>query len=293
MASSEPADTLAASLWMIVAGLAYAGMGACIKLASARGVPVAQITFYRSLISLLAVWAYLRLRGTTLATPHWRNHLARSLTGVGSLAAYFSAITLLPLATAMTLSYTSPLFVAIIMFASRTWQPRRLMLLTVLVGFCGVALLLRPTVDRTQWLGLSLAVTSAALSAGSVLTLRRLGQLGESTWRTVFFLVLSATVLTFPWYLSSAPWRPMTSMAALFVLGVGLLATLGQLLITLSYQRGETLVSACLGYSQVLFAVLLGWWIWREGPTGEAWVGIPLIIGSGIGTVLQGPANRK
>lgn len=125
------------SLWMIAASLIYAAMGACVKLAADHGVPVAQITFYHCLISLVAIFAVLRWRGTVLLTPHWRAHLARSFTGVASLITYFSAISLLPLATAITLNYTTPLFVALMLLVAGPCRLHAPVLLALATGFAG------------------------------------------------------------------------------------------------------------------------------------------------------------
>ena len=279
---------------MIAASLVYACMGACIKLTAELQVPVAQITFYRCLISLVLIFAILRLRGTPLRTRHWRAHLTRSFTGVASMATYYYAITLLPLATAITLNYTKPLFVALMMLAAGAWRFRAGTLIALIGGFAGVALMLRPSATPTQWLGVAMALGSAFLSAGSVLSIRRLGLLGEPTWRTVFYFTLSATILTFPWYLASSPWTAMEAHAVLLLLSVGALATIGQVMLTMAYQHGETLVSASLGYSQVIFASVLGYCIWQETPAGEAWIGIPLIVASGLITLtLQHRARQN
>ncbi|HEX5673904.1 MAG TPA: EamA family transporter, partial [Azonexus sp.] len=100
------------SLWMLVASLLFACMGVCVKLAAATHSAV-EITFYRSFISLLIMFVLVRLRGVRLATPHWRWQISRGVVGFAALFAYFYAIILLPLATAVTLNYTSAIFLAI------------------------------------------------------------------------------------------------------------------------------------------------------------------------------------
>src|SRR5271170_7621097 len=98
-----------ASIWMMGASLEFALMAACIKLASRHAVPVAQILFYRGAVSLLAIWMVLRIVQVPAASSHWRAHVKRSLWGYGGMVAFFMAISRLPLATAVTLNYTSPL----------------------------------------------------------------------------------------------------------------------------------------------------------------------------------------
>jgi drug/metabolite transporter (DMT)-like permease len=278
---------------MIAASLAYAGMGAFIKLAAAENVPVAQITFYRCLLSLGAVYVILRMSAIPIATPHWRAHITRSVTGVGSLAAYYTALTLLPLATVTTLNYTTPLFVAMAMLAIGAWRLRVDMLVALVAGLLGTALMLSPSLDSAQWWGATLAAASAVLGAGSILSIRNLGQYNEPTWRTVFYFSLLATVLTFPWYLSSLPWERLPSAwACMLVLGIGATATVGQLFATIAYQKGDTLVAASLGYSQVIFASVLGLWLWSELPAAQAWVGMALILASGLATTLRSSGEK-
>ena len=91
------------ALWMIVASLLFACMGVCVKLASATHSAV-EITFYRSFISLLMLCVLVRAQRVPLATPHWRWQLIRGFVGFLAVFSYFYAITLLPLATAVTLN---------------------------------------------------------------------------------------------------------------------------------------------------------------------------------------------
>ena len=100
------------SLWMVLASLLFACMGVCVKLAATTHSAV-EITFYRSFISLILMFLLVRLHNVPLATPHWRWQISRGVVGFSALFAYFLAITLLPLATAVTLNYTSAIFLAI------------------------------------------------------------------------------------------------------------------------------------------------------------------------------------
>ena len=100
------------SLWMIAASFLFACMGVCVKLAAETHSAV-EITFYRSFISLVMMYGLVRLRGVPLKTPHWRWQVTRGVVGFSALFSYFYAITLLPLATAVTLNYTSAIFLAL------------------------------------------------------------------------------------------------------------------------------------------------------------------------------------
>jgi drug/metabolite transporter (DMT)-like permease len=93
---------------MIGASLAFTAMAASIKLAADGAVPLAQIIFYRGLFSVLVMCVYLKCRNLPLSSPHWRMHLRRGAAGYAGLVAYVAAISLLPLATAVSLNYTSP-----------------------------------------------------------------------------------------------------------------------------------------------------------------------------------------
>jgi drug/metabolite transporter (DMT)-like permease len=102
------------SSWMLVAGFLFATMGVFVKLGSAQ-FGAAELAFYRSLVTFVAMLGLLgarRGRGT-LRTRYFGMHLLRAVVGSVSLIGYFYAITELPLATAQTLNYTSPLFLAI------------------------------------------------------------------------------------------------------------------------------------------------------------------------------------
>ncbi len=267
------------SLWMIAASFLFACMGVCVKLAAETHSAV-EITFYRSFISLILMFALVRLRGVPLATPHWRWQVTRGAVGFSALFAYFYAITLLPLATAVTLNYTSAIFLALYLgFAGM--QMRRGMLGALALGLVGVVLLLRPTLHADQLFGGLVGLGSGVLAGMAYFSVRELGARGEPETRTVFYFSLVSSVGAALWLVFSEIHRVDWRSGSL-LLGVACFATAAQLAMTRAYSRGKTLMSAALAYSTVIFSSLFGMWFWGEVLDTAAWVAIGLIILSGI-----------
>ncbi|MBP6565136.1 MAG: EamA family transporter, partial [Burkholderiales bacterium] len=102
------------SLWMVVAGLAFALMGVFVKVASAH-YTTAELVFWRSILQMAVAWAILRQAGGSVRTQRLGMHVHRGVAGFVSLFMFFYALTELPVATAMTLNYSSPLFLAILL----------------------------------------------------------------------------------------------------------------------------------------------------------------------------------
>ena len=267
------------SLWMLVASLLFACMGVCVKFVAATHSAV-EITFYRSFISLILMLGLVRLRGVTLATPHWRWHVSRGVVGFSALFAYFYAITLLPLATAVTLNYTSAIFLAIYLALSGM-RLRPGILGALVVGLIGVVLLLRPTLHADQLVGGLIGLGSGVLAGMAYFSVRELGERGEPETRTVFYFSLVSSICGGVWLLF-AEWHAVDLRSGLLLLGVACFATVAQLAMTRAYTRGKTLMSAALAYSTVIFSSLFGALFWGEVMDAAAWFAIGLIILSGI-----------
>ena len=268
------------SLWMIVASFCFACMGVCVKLA-AESFSAAEIVFYRSAISLLLMFALVRLRGISIATPHWRFQLLRAASGFAALLLFFYAIAMLPLATAVTLSYTSPLFLTIYLAWFGKMRLRASMLGALALGFVGVVLLLRPTLHAEQMFGGLIGLGAGVMAGLAYYNVRELGARGEVEERTVFYFSLLSTVCSALWMLLFE-FHSVAPRDALLLFGVAAFATLAQLAMTRAYKRGKTFVSASLAYTTVIFASLFGMMIWQEMLPASAWVAIALIVASGL-----------
>jgi drug/metabolite transporter (DMT)-like permease len=281
------------SLWMIAASGLFASMSVCVKLGASL-FSAAELVFYRGAIALMLLWGFVLVRRLSLATPHWRAHLWRGLTGSVSLVLYFYAISVLPLATAVTLNYTSPLFLALILAVWAGERVRGMLYIALALGLAGVVLLLRPSFEADQWLGGLAALASGAGAGMAYFHVRQLGRLGEPEWRTVFYFSLTSALIGLPWLLASQTVHAVSGNGAWLVLGVGGFGALAQLAMTRAYKRGNTLVSASLAYSTVIFASLFGMLLWDEVLPLSAWLAIGLIVASGLlaSTQSRAPAGQ-
>lgn len=268
------------AFWMIVSSLLFACMGVCVKLA-ATDFSTGEIVFYRGLVSALMMLALALMRGTPLRTPHWRMHLSRSGAGTIALVSYFFALGVLPLATAVTLNYTAPIFVAVLLVLAFRERLHWLAVIAVMIGFVGVAVLLRPSLQPGQWLGALIGLGAGLFSSIAYLSVRKLGSLGEPEVRIVFWFSLTATLVGLPWMLAGDTHSPSPVQLAT-LLGAGLFGGAAQLAMTRSYSQGRTVVSANLSYATVIFASLFGMLIWDEAMPWTSWLGISLIIAGAV-----------
>jgi S-adenosylmethionine uptake transporter len=267
------------SLWMIAASFLFACMGVCVKFAAQTHSAV-EITFYRSFISLILMFGLVRLHGVPLATPHLRWQVTRGTVGFVSLFAYFYAITLLPLATAVTLNYTSAIFLALYLGIAGM-RLRKGIMGALVLGLVGVVMLLKPTLHADQLVGGLIGLASGVMAGMAYFSVRELGALGEPEMRTVFYFSLVSSVGAGAWLLFS-DMHAIDLRSGLLLLGVASFATVAQLAMTRAYTRGKTLMSAALAYSTVIFSCLFGMVFWSETHDASAWLAIALIILSGV-----------
>lgn len=264
---------------MVAASLLFACMGVCVKLAAATHSAV-EIVFYRSFISLLLMFGLVRLRGVSLATPHLRWQISRGLVGFLALFSYFYAITLLPLATAVTLNYTSAIFLAIYL-ALAGWRLTSGILAALAIGLSGVVLLLQPTFHADQLLGGLVGLGSGVLAGMAYFSVRELGARGEPETRTVFYFSLVSSLCAGGW-LALSELHAVDWQSAGLLFAVAAFATAAQLAMTRAYTRGRTMMAAALAYSTVIFSSLFGMLFWGEVLPSSAWAAIGLIVLSGI-----------
>lgn len=279
------------SLWMLFASFAFAAMGAGVKLAS-EFYTTSELLFYRGLIGALVLLAMVRQQGGSFRTAFPREHMFRSLVGVTSLWLWFFAIGKLPLATAMTLNYMAPIWIAAGLFVAGWWSRSNTvewpLVLAVGASFFGVILVLQPAFESNQWLGGLAGVCSSVISAMAYMQVRKLGQMGEPEYRVVFYFSLTTTfaglagVLSGDGQANGLPFHSHTPGGILLLLGIGFSALMAQMAMTRAYRVGKVLVVANLQYTGIVFSSLWGLMLWGDRFDWHVWLGIVVILASGI-----------
>ncbi|GER12239.1 DMT family transporter [Variovorax boronicumulans] len=302
------------ALWMVLGAFLFATMSVVVKVAS-EWFNSGEMVLGRGLIGIVFLWLLARNRGTSLATKYPGMHAWRSTIGVVSLGAWFYAIAHMPLATAVTLNYMSSVWVAAFLVggALLAWVPvpgrdgrierpplQGPLVMTVLAGFAGVVLMLKPTVGGGDGFAGMLGLLSGVTAAFAYMQVVALSRIGEPELRTVFYFAVGSAVAgafatAATGFSGGSSW---TWQHALWLLPIGLLAALGQLCMTRAYATAKTqagtLVVANLQYSGIVFAAFYSVVLFDDRIDAAGWGGMALIIASGIAaTVLRQRAVPK
>lgn len=272
------------ALWMLSASFAFAVMGACVKLASVH-YSIAEIVLYRGLVGVAVLFLLARAGQRSLRTVTPLAHLWRGAVGVLSLWLWFAAIARLPLATAVTLNYMSPIWTAVMLVVLAFWRgetrPAWQPLAAILASFGGVVLILQPAFAAGQWSGALMALASGMLAALAYLLVRRLSRMGEPEYRVVFYFSLANVAAgLLGVFAQPGGWHALDWPGAALLLGVGLSGTAGQVALTRAYSLGRTLVVANLQYTGIVFSSALGILVWGDRIDPHAWLGTAVIVGS-------------
>ncbi len=282
---------------MLAAGFGFALMSVFVK-ATAGAFSSPELVFWRSAFGVLLVLAWLGLhpapagapRGMArLAGPHLVEQLRRAGIGFMALVAFFYSLIHLPMSVAITLNYTSPLFLALLMPRLLGERPERAQYLSVAAGFVGVLLLLQPwqATTRAQLVPGLVGLASGLMAALAYVQVRRLGRLAEPEWRTVFWftavgMVGGAVLASLPGLDGLGGWHVPEPRHILPLLGIGLAATLAQLAMTRAYRHGPTAQVAAFAYATVVFGAVLDGVLWKETLSTPAWIGIAITVAAGL-----------
>ncbi|WP_242112622.1 DMT family transporter [Luteimonas aquatica] len=267
-------------LYMLVAVALFGGMDACLKILSPH-YPAMQVASLRGLSSLPLVlaWVCFTTGPRALLRAHWPLHLLRGALGVAMMAGFVYGLRTLPMSTAYAITFVAPLLITAmaVPFLGERVGPRRWV--AIVVGLCGVLVILRPTGEGMLTLG-GLAILGAAVCyAASAITVRMLAQ-RDSPQAMVFWLmtILAVACGALAW----SQWRAIRPEHWWVVVGIGVVGTLAQVALTEAFRRGEASLIAPLEYTALIWGVLLDLTLWQVLPDGVTWIGAGIIIASGL-----------
>jgi len=238
-----------------------------------------EILFFQHFFSLLFIFPFAIRHGVKgLKTLYLPLHLVRDLTALGSFFFYFSAIKYLNLIDATVLSYTSPFFIP---FVWRIWlktKVRSEMWFTIIFGFIGIALILKPSMQFFQ-VGTIIGIAAGVAAALSLVSISILHQKHESTSKTLFYFFLVSSLVTFPFM--SMNWTPPTPVVWYNLIGIGLSSAMGQLLLTYGYRFGTASYLSPLCYSIVIYISIISWLVFNNPPGWLTFFGSLVVISGG------------
>lgn len=269
---------------MLVAAFFFAIMGVLVKIASSK-YSSAELVFYRSLVGLIFIAIYVKSQNLSLKTAYLSKHMSRSVIGFISMVMFFFAIGQLPLATAITLNYTSPLAMAAILTFVMHEKPKKILIIAIATGFLGVAFLLKPSIHHGEFLAGGLGLLSGLMAGWVYVFVTQLGRAGEPDWRTVFYFSIVCTLGGGLWMLVHH-FHPLELKDIPMLAGLGVSATIAQLAMTRAYRTGNPLVVGSLAYSTVVLASLFGILLWKEMLSLDSWLAILIIVSSGVMSVI-------
>lgn len=278
------------ALHAVMAAAAFSAMGVFIKLA-ARDLSNEMIVFIRCLVSLAILLPYLtRKGGAGIRTHRLGGHLWRSAFGMGAMYAFFYAIATLPLAEAMLLTYSTPLWLPFLAWYALGEKPPRVVYPAVVLGLIGVALIVKPGLHPVNPFAALIGLASGVLAAAAMVSIRRITDT-EPPARIVFYFALLGTAL------SAVPllWRWQTpSLDALaLTVAAGVLATLGQVQLTRAYASAPAALVGPFTYVAVPISAALAWLLWSETLDGASLAGAAVVIASCVLVGRYGAASAS
>ncbi|MCZ0960945.1 DMT family transporter [Paracoccus benzoatiresistens] len=267
-------------------------MAALVKATSeGASVPAGQQVFFRSLFAIPVILVWLAIRGELsvgLRTVRPLGHFYRGIVGTAAMALNFSALALLSFPEVTAIGYAAPLLVVIFAAMFLGEDVRLFRLSMVGLGLTGVLIVLSPQLrlhgdpDPYRMLGAAVAMGGAVGSALAQIFVRKLVQ-EERTSAIVFWFSFTSTVLG----LMTLPlgWVMPDATTAALLVGSGLLGGVAQILLTSAYRHADASLVAPFEYVSMLLAIVIGWYVFGEAPTGVVLTGAVLVIGAGIGII--------
>ncbi|HEV8034282.1 DMT family transporter [Yoonia sp.] len=265
----------------------FMGMASLVKAASVD-VPPGQAVFFRSFFALPIILGWLAIRHELRdgwKTKNPMGHFWRGLVGTSAMGLGFTGLGLLPLPEVTAIGYAAPLLVVVFAAMFLNEDVRAFRLSAVAMGMIGVLIVLSPrlsvgaSLNHSETLGAIVVLMGAVLAALAQVFVRKLVAT-ETTAAIVFWFTITSSVMalfTLPWGWVMPTWQ----IAAMLVMA-GFLGGIGQIFLTSSYRYADASLVAPFDYSSMILALLIGYFIFDEVPTGTMLIGAGIVIAAGV-----------
>lgn len=263
---------------MLIAGFFFALMNVFVKMV--KTIPAVEIVFFRSIVSLILSYSVLRAREISV----WGNNrlilVLRGASGAIALILYFMTIKVIPLASAVTIQFLSPIFTSvlgifIVKERVKSWQ-----WLFYIMAFSGIVIIqgFDPRITTTY---LVIGVVAAFFSGLAYNFIRKLN-VKEHPLVIVFYFPL--VTLPFTGLISAFNWVTPVDWEWLFLILIGVLTQVAQYFMTMAFQAEELSKVSSLKYVNIIYALLFGWVLFGETFNLMTYVGMTVVL---IGVILN------
>ncbi len=265
-------------LWMLLSTFCFAALHGAVRHVSATVHPF-EIAFFRNLFGALVILPWLvRFGWAPLRTRRLGLHGLRALLNAIAMMAFFTALSLAPLVEVTALGFTAPIFgtvLAVLFFGERVGIRRWS---ATLVGFAGTLVVLRPGFTEVGT-GLLLALLGALVWAGVMMIVKSLGRTDSSITITGYMSVLMTPLSLVPalWV-----WQWPTGAELAWLVAIGLLGGVGQLMLAQSLKEGEANVVMPIDYFKLIWTTAIAWLAFAELPDPFTYAGATMIFASSI-----------
>jgi len=265
---------------MLAAVLTFSIMNVLVKMLP--HLPAVEIVFFRALVSLILSLAVLYRKKLNVWGTNRKILLLRGLFGTSALILFFYTLQVMPLASAMVVHYTSPIFTALIASWFLGEKMRKLQYLFLLISFGGI-LLVKGFDSRVEWIDVAAGVGAALLSGAAYNCIRKL-KFTEDSHVIIFYFPLIAMPSTLLLSMFVFGWVWPSIWDLLLLLAIGVLTQIAQIFLTKAYQSEEANTVAAVTNFGIVYALGMGWLFFDEGFSWKVLGGMALVI---FGVVLN------
>ena len=271
--------------YILFATLAFAFMNVLAKELS--NFHPLQVVFFRALGTWIFIFPYMLHKGISIKGVHTKPLLARGIVGVLSLVCFFIAVQRIPLGSAISIRYLGPIFGAVLAYYYLKEKVNWMQWLSFAVAFSGV-IVLKGFDVRIDFISLGLLLVSALLVGGVFVLIRYLSDKEHFLTIINYFMMCSlALSICFVQY-----WRMPTGNEWLAVCGIGTTGLIGQIYMTRAFATEETSVLAPFKYMELIYAMVMGYFMFGEVYELLPMTGIILIIGGMLSNVWAKGKNK-
>ncbi|MFN5331258.1 MAG: DMT family transporter [Bacteroidota bacterium] len=257
---------------MLLSGLFFALMNVSVKWIS--HIPAIEIIWFRSLFSALVTGLLLRTKDIPLLGNNKGSLLVRGVVGSISLILFFYTLQRIPLATAVTLQYLSPIFTTLLGIFILKEKVKGIQVLYFGLAFAGV-IVIQGVDSRVDGLSALLGLVSALASGIAYNLIRKLKQ-AEHPLVIMFYFPLVTLPIATPFLFSD--WITPLGWDWMVLLWIGICAQNAQYFMTLAYQSGTVSKISSISYLGVIYALIFGYFIFGETYPIGAYLGMSMVL---------------